>query len=136
MKKSHIAALVIIAASIMYIISISGNYSTYANFDKAAANPNKVFQVVGYLNKDKPLHYEPQVDPNYFSFFMEDKAGEEQKVVYLGAKPADFERSEDIVLTGSMKKDAFHASKILLKCPSKYNDGSNGPGEVEFQANK
>jgi cytochrome c-type biogenesis protein CcmE len=37
-------------------------------------------------------------------------------------KPQDFERSEQIVLTGSMNGDTFEASDMLLKCPSKYKD--------------
>ena len=44
----------------------------------------------------------------------------ERKVIFLGSKPQDFERSEQIVLTGKMKGDEFLASKILMKCPSKY----------------
>jgi cytochrome c-type biogenesis protein CcmE len=41
-------------------------------------------------------------------------------VVFNGSKPQDFERSEQIVLTGKMIGNEFHASKILMKCPSKY----------------
>ncbi len=129
MKNSHIVALIAIAISIMYIISVSGNYSSYANFEMAAHQSGKEFQVVGFLNKEKALYYEPTKDPNYFSFYMLDKKGNEQKVVYRGAKPADFERSEEVVLTGQMNENEFLASKILLKCPSKYNDGSSGPLE-------
>ena len=36
---------------------------------------------------------------------------------------ADFQKSEQIVLIGKMQGDAFHANDILMKCPSKYNDG-------------
>ena len=42
-------------------------------------------------------------------------------IVFTGTKPQDFERSEQIVLTGKMVGEEFHASKILMKCPSKYN---------------
>lgn len=52
---------------------------------------------------------------------MIDEDGEETKVVFRGAKPQDIERSEKLVLTGQMTGDTFHASKILMKCPSKYN---------------
>jgi cytochrome c-type biogenesis protein CcmE len=38
------------------------------------------------------------------------------------SKPQDFERSEQIVLTGKMKGDEFVATDILMKCPSKYKD--------------
>ena len=75
----------------------------------------------GYkLDKKKELTYDPRKDANYFSFFMTDKQGKECKVVFIGSKPQDFERSEQIVLTGQMAGNEFHASKILMKCPSKY----------------
>ncbi|RZJ76982.1 MAG: cytochrome c maturation protein CcmE, partial [Flavobacterium sp.] len=45
-----------------------------------------------------------------------------KKVVLNGTKPQDFERSEKLVLIGQMNNDTFYASKILMKCPSKYND--------------
>ena len=75
---------------------------------------------MGELVKDGEMFYDPIKDPNYFSFFLKDKDGEERKVVFKGTKPQDFERSEQIVLTGKMKGDEFVASKILMKCPSKY----------------
>ena len=59
-------------------------------------------------------------DANYFSFYMRDTVGNECKVVYTGTKPEDFDKSDKIVLVGQMNKDAFHASHILMKCPSKY----------------
>ena len=78
--------------------------------------------VVGYLLKDKELVYDPQKDPNFFSFMMTDKEGNECKVIYKGAKPQDFERSEQIVIIGKMHGEQFHANDILMKCPSKYNE--------------
>ncbi len=59
---------------------------------------------------------------NYFAFYMRDNQGLESKVVFNGSKPQDFERSEQIVLTGKMIGNEFHASKILMKCPSKYEE--------------
>ena len=44
-------------------------------------------------------------------------------VEYNGAKPRDIERSEKIVITGRMEGEVFKASKILMKCPSKYVEG-------------
>jgi cytochrome c-type biogenesis protein CcmE len=120
MKRTHIIALVFIAISIGVIISMTGDYSRYETFTSAEKNSGKEFHIVGELAKDEELYYEPLKDPNYFSFYMKDKDGEERKVVFKGAKPQDFERSEQIVLTGKMKGDEFAASKILIKCPSKY----------------
>src|SRR3546814_14237704 len=68
------------------------------------------------------MHYDPKVDANHFSFYMYDNDSTECRVVFRGAKPQDIERSEQIVLTGKMVGDNFHASNILMKCPSKYNE--------------
>ncbi len=120
MKKSHIAALLVIGALIAYIIGTSANYSTYESFATANSNAGKEFQVVGVLAEGKEMHYNPEEDANRFTFYMIDENNETRKVVYFGAKPTDFERSEKIVLTGKMQGEEFHATKILLKCPSKY----------------
>jgi cytochrome c-type biogenesis protein CcmE len=37
------------------------------------------------------------------------------------AQPQGLLQSESIVIDGSYKDGAFHASDMLLKCPSKYN---------------
>ena len=71
---------------------------------------------------DKPVTYDEQKDPNYFTFFMVDKKGNERKVIMQQGKPNDFELSESIVLTGKMEGEDFIASDMLLKCPSKYKD--------------
>jgi cytochrome c-type biogenesis protein CcmE len=119
MKKSSIFGLVIIAIAIAVIISVYSDSSTYGSFSDAK-NTDSELHVVGHLNKTKDLIYDATKDANYFSFYMKDNKGKECKVVFTGSKPQDFERSEQIVLTGQMKGAEFHASKILMKCPSKY----------------
>jgi len=119
-KRSHIIALLIIAVSVGIIISMTGESSSYETFASASLQEGHEYHVIGHLSKDKPMYYEPEKDPNYFSFYMIDKNNEERKVVYIGAKPHDFERSEQIVLIGAIQGEDFHASSILMKCPSKY----------------
>jgi cytochrome c-type biogenesis protein CcmE len=51
---------------------------------------------------------------------VKDKSGNSSKVIFNGAKPTDIEKSEQIVMTGYIKDDAFHCNKIQMKCPSKY----------------
>jgi cytochrome c-type biogenesis protein CcmE len=121
MKKSSILGIISIAVAIAIIISIYADSSTYASF-KEAQKTEAELHVVGQLNKDKDLIYNPIQDANYFAFYMLDEEGQECKVVFNGSKPQDFERSEQIVLTGKMVGEEFHASKILMKCPSKYNE--------------
>lgn len=119
MKKSSILGLVVIAVAIAVIISLYSSTSTYGSFSDAKKTESEL-HVVGQLDKQKALYYDAAKDANYFSFYMKDKKGEECKVVLAGTKPQDFERSEQIVLTGQMVGTEFHASEILMKCPSKY----------------
>lgn len=121
MKKVHIIGIVLIAAAIAVLMSISNDVSTFTTFADATAT-GKVVKVSGHLSKDKEMYYKPQKDPNYFTFYMKDSENAERKVVLLSAKPQDFERSESIVLTGKMDGDIFKASDMLMKCPSKYKD--------------
>ena len=119
MKKSSIIGIIVIAVAIAIIISTYSSSSTYGDF-KDAKKTDAPLQVVGHLVKTKELHYDAAKDANYFSFYMTDNKGQECKIIFTGTKPQDFERSEQIVLTGQMQGSEFHASKILMKCPSKY----------------
>jgi len=119
MKKGSIFGLVVIAIAIAVIMSVISKSSSYSTF-KDAKITGAELSIVGHLDKSKALYYDAVKDANYFSFYMMDKKGHECKVVYSGTKPEDFEKSDQIVLTGQMNGNEFHASKILMKCPSKY----------------
>lgn len=95
--------------------------STYSTFDDAITTGETV-KIAGELAKDKEMYYDAEKDPNYFSFFLKDADGKENKVVLLASKPQDFERSEQVVVTGYMKDGDFLATDMLMKCPSKYKD--------------
>ncbi|HTF21197.1 MAG TPA: cytochrome c maturation protein CcmE [Chryseolinea sp.] len=129
MKKSHIIVLVVIAAAIAIIVSTAGDASTYVDFGQAMAmstsGNDREIHVVGELKKDAQGHIiglEEGSDRVSFSFLMIDDKGREQKVYYNQPMPADFTRSEKVVVIGSYVENDFRASKILLKCPSKYQD--------------
>ena len=121
MKKTHIIGIVLIATAIAILMSLSNDVSTFTTFSQATAT-GKVVKISGQLSKDKEMYYDPQKDPNYFTFYLKDSEQQERKVILLSAKPQDFERSESIVLTGKMKGEVFLASDMLMKCPSKYKD--------------
>lgn len=122
MKKTNIILLFVTAIAIAVLISMSGEFSEYGNFSTAISAPEKTHQIVGHLNTKKPVIYDPTIDPNSFTFFMKDANGKEMQVKCLRDKPQDFERSEQIVLSGKVQGDIFVAENIQLKCPSKYQD--------------
>lgn len=121
MKTSYVIALVMILVSIGIFISASSDVSSYATFQTAMESKSRV-KITGTLNMSKPMEYNPEVDPDKFVFHMDDSDGVTKKVILLLPKPQDFERAEQIVLTGSMQDDTFIADEILTKCPSKYKE--------------
>lgn len=121
MKRIYIIAGVMLAVAIGVLISATGDMSVYTTFADAQNSHRKV-KIAGQLSKDKAMEYNPEKDPNYFSFYIKDGDGVEKKVVLLAAKPQDFELSEQIVVTGRMQDDTFVATDLLMKCPSKYKD--------------
>jgi cytochrome c-type biogenesis protein CcmE len=120
MKKSALLGIIVIAVAIGVIVSTYADSSTYGNFTDAQKSDAEL-HVVGKLDLNKAIVYNPIQDANYFSFYVKDNQGKECKVVFNGTKPQDFEKSEQIVLVGKMVEGEFQASKILMKCPSKYN---------------
>jgi len=132
MKKTHIVGILIIAIAIAVIVSTAGDASSYVNFSQAAelaqSGEQDAVHVVGKLKKDPSgqiigMAYQPELDPNHFEFTLVDNANRTEKVVYSAPKPQDFDRSEQVVVIGTMQQGHFQADKILLKCPSKYQDG-------------
>ncbi len=121
MKKIHIIGIVVIAVALAVIVSTISSSSTYAPFSTALQHSGKTYHVVGKVNLKKEFIYNPEINANVFGFYLIDNEGAEKKVMYNGTKPQDFERSEQIVVVGKMDGDEFHASQVLMKCPSKYN---------------
>jgi cytochrome c-type biogenesis protein CcmE len=129
MKKSHILIIVVIAAAVGILVATADDASSYVTFSEAytlaSSGNTKRIHVVGELKKDAAGHVtgiEEGADKVSFSFVMIDEKGKEQKVEYREPMPADFMRSEKVVVIGNYAGDTFQASKILLKCPSKYQE--------------
>jgi cytochrome c-type biogenesis protein CcmE len=129
MKLSYIIAIGVIAVAIGILIITAGDASTYVDFSQAqqlASDGNTTpIHVVGQLKKDDAgnvVGLEKSIDNLSFSFILVDENHREQKVFYNEPMPADLLRSEKVVVIGNYNHDQFIAKKILLKCPSKYQE--------------
>lgn len=132
MKRSHIIALVVIAVAMAMLIGTLADNSTFMGLAQAMESPGREVRVKGMLDKSQPIVYEPVANANLTEFTLVDDDGVKCKVKLAKAKPFDFERSESIVLTGSYEGSAFHASDMLMKCPSKYTEGNQLKTEGEW----
>ncbi|MBE2186416.1 MAG: cytochrome c maturation protein CcmE [Rhodothermales bacterium] len=121
MKPKALAGLALIAVfAFLLFRSFGQQVGGYMDFAEAQRTDTEA-HVVGTWVKDQPVSYDPA--SNVFSFVMQDEQGEKRTVRYHNPKPANFEQAQQVVVMGKADGDAFTASHILVKCPSKYNDG-------------
>ena len=133
MNKSAIIGLSIILVAVVLLLLALEGAGTYSTFTEAEQHPDKVITIIGTLNKSKPVLYDPVKNTDLTKMFVRDKENVEREVYFHGAKPRDIEKSENITLTGKMANTIFHAETILVKCPSKYEDGKLNPQKLENQ---
>ena len=123
MNKSAIIGLSIIAVAVVLLLFVLQDAGTYSTFKEAEQNPDEVITIIGQLNKEKPVVYDPTMNTDLTTMFVIDANKEEREVKLHKPKPRDVEKSENVTLTGKMVNGVFHAETILVKCPSKYQDG-------------
>ncbi len=99
-------------------LNLTESVTPYVSIAEARASTNNV-QVKGLLDKD----FVPRQTGNEFTFGLQDEAtGETLRVKFDGVKPDQFDDAYHIVAVGKfdLSDDSFHAKKLLIKCPSKY----------------
>ena len=98
--------------------SFADSGTPYVGIKEAKAATSSSVQVKGLLAKDAPA---PHMEDNDFVFTLQDEeTGEELLVHYHGTKPDQFDEAHHIVAIGKMQGEAFSSDKLLIKCPSKY----------------
>ncbi|OEK02515.1 cytochrome C biogenesis protein [Roseivirga sp. 4D4] len=129
MKKSSLIGIVVIAIAIAVIISTSSSASSYVTFEEAysmseTGNTGSI-HVVGELKKNSAgqiVGVQPSADRLSVEFVLVDENNKEQTVFLNSPMPSDLLNSEKVVVIGGYKNDRFMADKVLLKCPSKYEE--------------
>lgn len=121
MKKTQIVVIIFIAVALSIVVLWANDTGEANSFSAAFEEPGKEFMVKGELDRTAKIEYDPTLNSEMTTFTMVDEAGDKRIVKLAQAKPYDFERSETVVIHGKAVGDEFHAHKVLLKCPSKYD---------------
>lgn len=122
-----IGVIAIVAFTSLLLYNFGNSISTYTDFETASGRNSTNLHVVGVWDKEQPSGF--SMETRSFSFFMEDGLGNKRRVIYGNAKPSNFDDADQLVVIGEMRGDIFYAHDMLLKCPSKYNDGR----EADFE---
>lgn len=117
--KVLIGVTAIVAFTSLLMYNFGNSISTYVDFEQAEGMSGA--HVVGVWDDSKEHSFTRE--SKQFSFYMEDQQGNVRRVVYPKPKPNNFEQADQLVVIGEMEGDIFYANDMLMKCPSKYNDG-------------
>ena len=121
MKPKTLILLALIGVfGFLVVRSFGDQVAGYETFTEATESGRRA-HVVGTWLPTQPVSYDPA--SNEFTFTMADEDGTVRRVLYADIKPANFEDAETVVVDGRMEGEVFVAEHILVKCPSKYNDG-------------
>ena len=126
MKSVNIATLIVIALigmggiAALAFTGVFNSASQYTTFAKAKGMEESVHVVGSWVRRDQS-HYD--IERDIFQFYMQDTANVVSLVQYHDPQPVNFETAERIVIEGQYQGDVFEAERILMKCPSKYNEG-------------
>ena len=119
----HLNRKILLIALILIFIGYAGwnlseSVTPYVSIAEAETSKSNV-QVKGLLDKS----IQPQQIDNDFNFVLKDEeSGQTMPVEYRGTKPDQFDSAYHVVAIGKYNSDdnSFHANKLLIKCPSKY----------------
>jgi cytochrome c-type biogenesis protein CcmE len=120
MSNRAIIGLILMAGfAALLLTSLATNSSVYADFKTAQKMDQEVHIVGQWVKRDQYIEDKAAAT---FSFYVKDTSGNTEFVYFNNPKPANFETAERILLVGKYHQGKFVADKILMKCPSKYNE--------------
>jgi len=126
-KIKFIVGGVLIALAVVYLI-IVGIQSTAAYFltvdelyAKGESLENQTVRVAGLVDADT-------IDFNnrdlIINFDVTSETGQRMHVVFNGPKPDQMREGADAIIEGKYDGNVFVADSLLLKCPSRYEEGT------------
>lgn len=120
-KGRYLLGAVLLAAFAGFsLMSFSEALTPYVSYGEAQTASSRMVQVAGALDKGSTSYVTAR--ESLFFTLRDPESHETLRVRYQGLKPANFEEAISIVAIGSYDRGAkeFHADKLLVKCPSKY----------------
>lgn len=129
MKIKYVIGFIVIAACVgVGAFMLKTSMTPYLPFKEAMIANGREVQVIGTIVKGTRML---DSKTGKSTFKMKDEAGTEMTVETVESLPTNFEHAKSVVAIGTYKDGAFQSSRLLLKCPSKYekkSEGENGKG--------
>jgi len=118
MKRGYWAgALILVGFLALGLTTFTKSMTPYVSFEEAH-KAGRTVQVMGALEKGSS-RYDTTNQTLHFTL-VDQTTKARLPVIYSDVKPANFEEAVSIVAIGQTQAGTFHAEKLLVKCPSKY----------------
>ncbi|MFQ5578593.1 MAG: cytochrome c maturation protein CcmE [Anaerolineae bacterium] len=133
-KIKFIVGGLVIAAAIAYLI-FTGIQSTSAYFLTVSELYGKGQEIIGRQVRVSGMVDAETIDYNHkeliLAFDVMDEGGKHLPVVFNGPKPDQMREGAEAIIEGTFDGSTFQAKSLLLKCPSRYEEGTIEEIQVE-----
>lgn len=126
-------SVVVLASAVTLVLytTVSRGAQAYATVDEVMVNPTewygKTMQLHGFV-VDKSIE---QKSGSAHEYRFRIRNGDHSVMAtYSGIVPDTFKDGAELVLTGKLDVNGFHASNMTAKCPSKYEAAGPPPPTV------
>ena len=120
-----LAAILVIGATFM------SNASPYVDIDQARKSSDENLHLVGDIMQPS-IHSDAMA--RSISFDLKDATGKTINVRYNGEAIANIGEATKVVAVGKVTSGVFESNKLLIKCPSKYDDAKYGKSATTSSA--
>lgn len=123
MKRAYLVGVILVVAfAALGATQFRNTVRTYVSFTEARSAGRPV-QIKGAV--DKASVHVDKAHSN-LNFNLTDPKGDRMTVVYRGTVPGNFGQASHVVAIGQYRESIFQASRLLVKCPSKYQGQESG----------
>lgn len=125
-----VGAVLILGFAGFALANFKETLTPYVSYEHARS-ADRMVQVAGGLVQGSSS-YDGERHSLVFTL-VDEETGDTLPVRYEGVKPGNFEDAVSIVAIGryQAQDDEFHAEKLLVKCPSKYQGLEEGATETK-----
>jgi cytochrome c-type biogenesis protein CcmE len=121
--------LAVVAAIMLY--GMLQNTGSFTNFQGARTSTSEAHVLAEWVRREE-ARYDPDADQ--FFFYLRDSTQHTQLVRYDDPKPINLDQAEKVYIVGQYDGDVFHAKKIYMKCPSKYEETSVSGAQADSRS--
>ena len=124
---SLVAAIILVVTVVVTLFAFSGSIANHTTISDAIKRPAETLQVPGKIVQES-VHYQKGalrfdvLEVTRDAQKGEHLTGNRMTIVYAQPKPENFDTATSVEAIGEYRDGVFHASNLLVKCPSKYND--------------